>query len=117
MVQLADEIVKDVAGRPWVLVRCDRRSPSPATPVSLVPTLITSHGAAYLTAYGSTYPLSRKLGLLHGGPNGSGRGRVSVSEATPEGVRALCETGAACSATRFVIRWATRGCAGSFAVR
>ena len=67
MIELADELLKYIAGRPWSLVRFDRRSLITSdSPVGLVPDPKTEpwHGVGYLTAWGVTFPLTRKLGIL-----------------------------------------------------
>lgn len=71
MIELADELLKYIAGRPWTVVRFGRRSLITSdAPVGLVrePEAEPWHGVGYLTAWGVTFPLTRKLGLLMGSP-------------------------------------------------
>ena len=71
MAKTSDEILKYVVGRPWSLVRFDRRSLITSdAPVSLVPDPAEdpSHGVGYMTAWGITFPLSRRTGLLISSP-------------------------------------------------
>lgn len=75
MAEQVEALIPFVVGRPWTLVRFDRRSLFTSdTPVCLV-----SHpddeddngpepGVGFMTAWGVTYPLTRKLGLLMSDP-------------------------------------------------
>jgi hypothetical protein len=67
MFKLADELLKYIVGRPWLLVKFERRSIITCDdPVVLVgdPTAEPWEGVGFMTAWGITYPLSRKFGLL-----------------------------------------------------
>lgn len=73
MIDLAGELHRYIVGRPWSLVRFDRRSLITSdSPVGLVrdPQEHPSHrGVGYMTAWGITFPLTRKLGLLMSSPD------------------------------------------------
>lgn len=67
IVELADALLPYLIGRPWLLVRFDKRSlVTSDTPVGLVPRSDQEpwSGVGFLTAWGITFPLTRKLGLL-----------------------------------------------------
>ena len=67
----SEEILKYIVGRPWTLIRFDRRSLLTCdSPVALIPDPNEEpwRGVGYLTAWGISYPLSRKLGLLMSSP-------------------------------------------------
>ncbi len=67
MLDLADELLKFIVGRPWTLVRFERRSLITSDdPVALVadPSAEPWDGVGFMTAWGITYPMTRKLGLL-----------------------------------------------------
>lgn len=67
MIDLTDDLLKFIVGRPWTLVRFERRSLITSDdPVALVayPTAEPWEGVGFMTAWGVTYPLTRKLGLL-----------------------------------------------------
>lgn len=71
MVNISDSIFKYIVGRPWSLVRFARRSLLTSDdPVALVPDPDSEpwKGVGYLTAWGITFPLTRKLGLLMSSP-------------------------------------------------
>jgi hypothetical protein len=71
MVELADALLPYITGRPWSLVRFDRRSLITCdTPVGLVPRRDRApwEGVGFMTAWGITYPLTRKFGLLLSDP-------------------------------------------------
>lgn len=71
MLETADGLLKYLIGRPWTLVRFDRRSLITSdSPVSLVaqPDANEWAGVGYMTAWGITMPLARKLGLIMGDP-------------------------------------------------
>ncbi|WP_456598819.1 DUF4238 domain-containing protein [Blastococcus sp. SYSU DS0616] len=71
MIELADELHKYIVGRPWTLVQFVRRSLITSdAPVGLVPDPQDEPwaGVGYMTAWGITFPLTRKLGLLMGSP-------------------------------------------------
>ncbi|HEY8719670.1 DUF4238 domain-containing protein [Pengzhenrongella sp.] len=71
MIETAEELVKYIVGRPWSLVRFDQRSLITSdAPVGLVRNPEDEHwfGVGYLTAWGITFPLTRKLGLLMSDP-------------------------------------------------
>ncbi|MBX3438558.1 MAG: DUF4238 domain-containing protein [Planctomycetaceae bacterium] len=81
MVELAESLVKYVVGRPWVLVQFDRRSIFTSdSPVGLIPHPKDEpwRGVGYMTAWGITFPLTRKLGLLMGNPEALIDGRIPV---------------------------------------
>ncbi len=67
LVHLAAEIVPYILGRPWSLVRFQRRSLITCdSPVALVrqPDDDPGRGVGFLTALAITFPLTRRLGLL-----------------------------------------------------
>lgn len=69
--EVSDALLPYVSGRPWTLVRFDQRSLITCdTPVGIVPHPDEDPwaGAGFMTAWGITYPLSRKLGLLMSDP-------------------------------------------------
>jgi Protein of unknown function (DUF4238) len=71
MLETAQTMLKYVVGRPWSLVQFDRRCLITCdSPVGLVPEPNDEpwRGVGYLTAWGITFPLTRKLGLLMGSP-------------------------------------------------
>lgn len=71
MLTTATQILPYVLGRPWTLVRFDRRSLVTSDhPVALVAPSDASpwEGVGYGTAAGITTPLTRKLGLVMGDP-------------------------------------------------
>lgn len=71
MLTTATQILPYVIGRPWTLVRFDRRSLVTSDhPVALVAPSDASpwEGVGYGTAAGITMPLTRKLGLVMGDP-------------------------------------------------
>lgn len=70
-VETALELTPHLATRPWTLVRFDRRSLITSdAPVSLVRRLDDEpwEGVGFATAWGVTFPLTRKLGLLMSDP-------------------------------------------------
>lgn len=70
-VETAIELTPYLATRPWALVRFDRRSLITSdAPVSLVrrPDDEPWEGVGFATAWGVTFPLTRKLGLLMSDP-------------------------------------------------
>lgn len=71
MGRLVDELFPYVAGRPWTLVRFQRRSLFTSdTPVGLVPQPDDEPwaGVGFMTALAITFPLTRKLGLVMSDP-------------------------------------------------
>lgn len=71
MASLVDELFPYLAGRPWTLVRFDRRSLLTCdAPVGLVPQPDDDpwSGVGFMTAWGVTFPLTRKLGLIMSDP-------------------------------------------------
>ncbi len=71
MLSSATQILPCILGRPWTLVRFDRRSLVTSDhPVSLVTPADASpwEGVGYATAAGIIMPLTRKLGLVMGDP-------------------------------------------------
>ena len=69
LLQLAAEILPYISGRPWSLVRFQRRSLITCdSPVALVPHPQDEpwRGVGFLTALAITFPLTRRLGLLMG---------------------------------------------------
>ncbi|MBF4632738.1 DUF4238 domain-containing protein [Clavibacter michiganensis subsp. phaseoli] len=71
MLETATELLPAIVGRPWTLVRFNRRSLVTSDhPVSLVPQPDSGphDGVGYLTAWGIAMPLTRKLGLIMSDP-------------------------------------------------
>ncbi|MBN9606714.1 MAG: DUF4238 domain-containing protein [Actinomycetales bacterium] len=69
MLDLAEHLLKYLVGRPWSLIHFDRRSLITSdAPVGLVrdPRGDGWQGVGFMTAWGITFPLSRKVGLLLG---------------------------------------------------
>lgn len=69
MLEMSEELLKYMVGRPWSLVEFDRRSLLTSdAPVTLVknPKDEEWRGVGFMTAWGITFPLTRKLGLLMG---------------------------------------------------
>lgn len=85
MVALAEDLLKYISGRPWSLVQFDRRSLITSdAPVGLVRHAAEPDpwmGVGFMTAWGITFPLTRKLGILMGDP------MVFVDEVPVEAVR------------------------------
>lgn len=84
MLQLAEAILKYVVGRPWVLVRFNRRSLITSdAPVGLIrdPNDQPWQGAGYATAWGITFPLTRRTGLLMANPGPLMEMQVPVEQA------------------------------------
>lgn len=73
MVKVAGDLTKYIVGRPWLLLRFDRRSLITSDdPVGLVAHLEDDDtawmGTGFMTAWGITFPLTRKLGLVASDP-------------------------------------------------
>jgi hypothetical protein len=71
IIRNSEALVKYVAGRPWTLVRFRRRSLVTCdNPVALIPHRDHQswEGVGFMTAWGITYPLTRKIGLLMSDP-------------------------------------------------
>ena len=71
MAESVDKLLPYIAGRPWSLVRFKRRSLLTSdAPVGLIPRPDVEpwEGTGFMTAWGITYPLTRKLGLLMSDP-------------------------------------------------
>jgi Protein of unknown function (DUF4238) len=84
MLELADQLHKYIVGRPWTLVQFDRRSLITSdAPVGLVPDPQDEPGAGvgYMTAWGITFPVTRKLGLLMSSPEPVMKLKVPVERA------------------------------------
>lgn len=67
MLELSEELLKYIIGRPWSLVRFGARSLITSdAPVGLVrnPNDESRSGVGFVTASGITFPLSRKIGLI-----------------------------------------------------
>jgi hypothetical protein len=67
IVQSADELLPYISGRPWMLIQFSRRSLVTCdSPVGLVPAEDREpwEGVGFATAWGITFPLTRKLGLI-----------------------------------------------------
>lgn len=67
MFELSEELLKYIVGRPWSLIRFERRSLITSdSPVGLIgqPDDEPWEGVGFMTAWGITFPLSRKVGLL-----------------------------------------------------
>lgn len=85
IVKQSDELTRYIAGRPWALVHFESRSLITAdVPVGLIPHPEDEpwRGVGFATAWGITFPLTRKLGLLMGDP------MVIAHEVSVEQVRA-----------------------------
>ncbi|MFF0531622.1 DUF4238 domain-containing protein [Nocardia amikacinitolerans] len=109
---MAEELVKFVIGRPWTLVRFERRSlVTRDAPVGLVPG--PDHdpwrGVGFLTAWGITFPLSRKLGLVMSDATPLAEAQIPV-ESVHDGEFDSAEPGSAAE-ERF-INWSTVRTAG-----
>lgn len=71
IIRLSEELLPYVFGRPWTLVRFSSRALITSDcPVSLVPHQDEDPwmGVGFLTAWGITYPLTRRIGLLMSDP-------------------------------------------------
>lgn len=73
MVKVAGDLTKYIVGRPWLLLRFDRRSLITSDdPVGLVRHPEDEDaawmGTGFMTAWGITFPLTRKLGLVASDP-------------------------------------------------
>lgn len=71
MASLVDALLPYIAGRPWTLVRFNNRSLITSdVPVALIPhpDQPAWSGTGFMTAWGITFPLTRKLGLLMSDP-------------------------------------------------
>lgn len=71
MAQLSDKLVKYLAMRPWTLVRFEQRALITSdVPVGLIrqPEDDPWRGVGFMTAWGVTYPMTRRLGLLMSDP-------------------------------------------------
>ena len=75
MAELVEALVPYIAGRPWTLVSFDSRSLITSdTPVVLIPYAEQDEdesfprGIGFMNAWGITYPVTRKLGLLMSDP-------------------------------------------------
>lgn len=70
MLELSEHLVKYILGRPWLLVNFERRSLITSdAPVGLISGEAgRAGGVGYATAWGITFPLTRKLGLLMSSP-------------------------------------------------
>ncbi|RYU14827.1 DUF4238 domain-containing protein [Nocardioides iriomotensis] len=83
MAELSEALLPYVAGRPWTLIRFGRRSlVTSDTPVGLVPHSDSPpwSGVGFGTAWGVTFPLTRKLGLLMSDPMLLAQNDVPVEE-------------------------------------
>lgn len=81
MLELSQELLKYLVGRPWSLIEFDRRSLITSdAPVSLIPSPGSQpwEGVGYATAWGITFPLSRKLGLIMSNPEAFIEKRIPV---------------------------------------
>lgn len=73
MVETAEKLTRYIATRPWNVVRFNRRSLFTSdSPVNLIgyPEHEPWSGVGFMTAWGITYPLNRKVGLLMGNVQG-----------------------------------------------
>lgn len=74
MAELSEALLPYIAGRPWVLVRFNKRSLITCdTPVGLVRRQDEGdddpwEGVGFMTAWGITYPVTRKIGLVLSDP-------------------------------------------------
>jgi hypothetical protein len=69
MLETSNGLLRYLIGRPWPLIRFNRRSLITSdSPVGLVRNRKDEpwRGVGYMTAWGITFPLTRKLGLLMG---------------------------------------------------
>jgi len=69
--ELLEALLPYVVGRPWSLIRFNKRALITSdSPVALIPHPDdeTSRGVGFMTAWGVSYPLSRRLGLLLSDP-------------------------------------------------
>ncbi len=95
MIELAGELHKYIVGRPWTLVQFDRRSLITSdAPVGLVGDAQDEPwmGVGYMTAWGITFPLTRKLGLLMSSPEPLIELKIPV-EQTHQGVADTTQRG------------------------
>lgn len=84
MVETAEELTSYMECRPWILVQFDRRSLITSdAPISMIPNPDHEQwqGVGFATAWGITFPISRKLGLLMCDPG------VLLSGLTPQNPR------------------------------
>lgn len=115
LVEDAAELVPYILGRPWTLVRFQRRSLFTCdSPVGLVPAQGTQpwEGVGFLTAGRITFPLTRKLGLIMGDIAPLAEANVPVElvragkgDGIEEGTTALAKfinRSTACSASEYV---------------
>lgn len=80
---LAESLLPYVSGRPWCLIEFSRRSLLTSdTPVALIPDdhAGLNTGVGYATAWGITFPLSRKKGLLISSPEPLIEANIPVDE-------------------------------------
>lgn len=71
MVDMAEKLTPYFAARPWSIVQFEQRSLITSdAPVNLIPNPkdTASEGVGFMTAWGITFPLTRKLGLLMSDP-------------------------------------------------
>lgn len=83
MLELSGKLLKYIVGRPWSLVQFDQRSlVTSDSPVGLIPDPEDEpwQGVGYMTAWGITFPLTRKLGLLMSNPASLIEMQVPVEE-------------------------------------
>ena len=83
MAELSEAMLPFIVGRPWTLIRFERRSlVTSDTPVGLVPHGDSEpwSGVGFGTAWGVTFPLTRKLGLLMSDPIFLAENDVPVEE-------------------------------------
>ncbi len=94
-VETAIKLAPSLATRPWALVRFDRRSLITSdAPVSLVrrPDDEPWEGVGFATAWGVTFPLTRKLGLLMNDPMAMMKG-FGADDARVQQLRAMVLAG------------------------
>ena len=96
MLEMATQLLPYIVGRPWTLLEFRSRSLITSdSPVGLVPRPDeedTFGGVGYMTAWGITFPLTRKLGLLMSDPEPLIDGGLPV-ERTHEGAVDMTVTG------------------------
>ncbi|AZZ49083.1 DUF4238 domain-containing protein [Rathayibacter rathayi] len=90
MMEMSQELLKYIVGRPWQLFRFDKRSLITSdSPVGLIHDYEDTdmfHGVGFMTAWGISFPVTRKLGILMLDP-------LQVVEGVPAGDPLIFERG------------------------